>query len=76
MGFTEHLTVGGVGLATFTPGSYMVGIHFGEGPDFGAICVVTEGAERTVRHPFVLSRFGLFGVDNFFGRFVEHADIE
>lgn len=43
MRLAEHFAVGTVGCATLAPCGYVVGVHFGEFPDFVLVGVFQHG---------------------------------
>lgn len=43
MRLAEHFAVGTVGCAAFAPSGYVVGVHFGEFPDFVPVRIFRHG---------------------------------
>ena len=48
MRLAEHFAVGTVGCAAFAPSGYVVGVHFGEFPDFVLVRIVGYDIVRAV----------------------------
>lgn len=76
VGLAEHLTIEDVGGTAFGPSGDMVGIHFDEFPDAGAVIVFTEGAEGAVGDAGGLRFGGLLGIFSFLDRIFEIADLQ
>ena len=76
MGFAEHLAVLYGGLAAFAPGGDVVGVHFGEFLDAGAVGVVADGAEGAVGEAFGFGGSCLLGIDGLFGGLIKNADVQ
>lgn len=72
----EHFAVGAVGCAALAPCGYVVGVHFGEFPDFVFVCVFRHGTVWAVGSSCRLSLGCLHRIDALLGSVIEHADIQ
>ena len=61
----EHFAVGTVGCAALAPSGYVVGVHFGDFPDFVLVCVFRHSAVWAVGFSCRLSLGCLRRIDTF-----------
>ncbi len=76
MRLAEHFAVGTVGCAALAPSGYVVGVHFGDFPDFVLVCVFRHGAVRAVGFSCRLSLGCLLGIGALLDSVIKHADIQ
>jgi len=70
----EHFAVDTVGGSALAPGSYVVGVHLGEFPDFVFVGVFRHGTVWAVGSAFLLGLASLFLICDLFGSLVKNPD--
>ena len=76
MRLAEHFAVGTVGCAAFAPSGYVVGVHFGEFPDFVPVRIFRHGTVWAVGFSRRLGLGCLRRIDTLLGCVIKHADIQ